>query len=70
MILDYFLLAFRSLKGRSMRTWLTMIGIFIGITAVVSLISLGQGMQTSINAEFERIGKNRIMITPGSGQFG
>jgi len=53
-----------------MRTWLTMIGIFIGITAVVSLISLGQGMQTSINAEFEKIGKNRIMITPGSGQFG
>jgi putative ABC transport system permease protein len=47
-----------------------MIGIFIGITAVVSLISLGQGMQASINAEFEKIGKNRIMITPGSGQFG
>jgi putative ABC transport system permease protein len=47
-----------------------MIGIFIGITAVVSLISLGQGMQASINYEFEKIGKNRIMITPGSGQFG
>ena len=70
MILDYFKLAFRSLKGRSVRTWLTMIGIFIGITAVVSLISLGQGMQTSINYEFEKIGKNRIMIMPGSGQFG
>lgn len=70
MLVDYFLLAFRSLKGRSIRTWLTMIGIFIGITAVVSLISLGQGMQASINAEFERIGKNRIMIMPGSGQFG
>jgi len=70
MILDYFKLAFRSLKGRSVRTWLTMIGIFIGITAVVSLISLGTGMQASINQEFEKIGKNRIMITPGSGQFG
>ena len=70
MIEDYLKLAFRSLKGRSVRTWLTMIGIFIGITAVVSLISLGQGMQASINYEFEKIGKNRIMITPGSGQFG
>lgn len=70
MIVDYFKLAFRSLKGRSVRTWLTMIGIFIGITAVVSLISLGTGMQASINQEFEKIGKNRIMITPGSGQFG
>ena len=70
MLADYFKLAFRSLKGRSVRTWLTMIGIFIGITAVVSIISLGQGMQASINAEFEKVGKNRIMITPGSGQFG
>jgi len=70
MIFDYFSLAFKSLTGRSVRTWLTMIGIFIGITAVVSLISLGSGLQDSINAEFESMGKNRIMITPGGGQFG
>lgn len=70
MIFDYFRLAFRSLAGRSVRTWLTMVGIFIGITAVVSLISLGSGLQDSINAEFESMGKNRIMITPGGGQFG
>lgn len=70
MIFDYFRLAFRSLRGRSVRTWLTMIGIFIGITAVVSLVSLGNGLQDSINAEFDKMGKNRIMITPGSGQFG
>jgi len=70
MILDYFILAFRSLLGRSVRTWLTMIGIFIGITAVVALISLGSGLQDSINKEFESMGKNRIMITPGGGNFG
>jgi len=70
MIFDYFRLAFRSLRGRSVRTWLTMIGIFIGITAVVSLVSLGNGLQDSINKEFDKMGKNRIMITPGSGQFG
>lgn len=70
MILDYFKLAFRSLVGRSVRTWLTMIGIFIGITAVVALISLGSGLQDSINKEFESMGKNRIMITPGGGNFG
>lgn len=70
MIVDYFRLAFRSLVGRSVRTWLTMIGIFIGITAVVSLISLGSGLQDSINKEFESMGKNRIMITPGGGHFG
>jgi len=70
MIFDFFRLAFRSLIGRSLRTWLTMIGIFIGITAVVSLVSLGNGLQDSINKEFESMGKNRIMVTPGSGEFG
>jgi putative ABC transport system permease protein len=47
-----------------------MIGIFIGITAVVALISLGSGLQDSINKEFESMGKNRIVITPGGGHFG
>jgi len=43
MISDYFLLAFRNLKKRGARSWLTLIGIFIGVTAVVALISLGNG---------------------------
>jgi len=42
MIADYFRLAFGRLRQRPKRTWLTMLGIFIGIAAVVSLISLGQ----------------------------
>ena len=50
---DYFLLAFNNIKRRKLRSWLTMIGIFIGIAAVVALISLGQGMQDYINEEFE-----------------
>ena len=49
---DYFFLAFNNLKRRKLRSWLTMIGIFIGIAAVVALISLGQGMQNYINEEF------------------
>ncbi len=59
---DYFLLAFNNLKRRKLRSWLTMIGIFIGIAAVVALISLGQGMQNYINEEFEKLGKDKIMI--------
>ena len=49
---DYFLLAFRSITSRKVRSWLTTIGVLIGITAVVSLISLGQGMQDSIIERF------------------
>jgi len=70
MITDYFKLSLRSIRSRKLRSWLTMIGIFIGVTAVVSLISLGQGLQDSINEEFQKIGTNRIIITPGSGAFG
>ena len=68
---DYFLLAFNNLKRRRLRSWLTMIGIFIGIAAVVALISLGQGMQNAIEEQFEQLGKDKIIIqSKGSGTFG
>ncbi len=68
---DYFFLAFNNLKRRKLRAWLTMIGIFIGIAAVVALISLGQGLQGAIEDQFEKIGSDKIMIYPGSlFQFG
>lgn len=59
---DYFFLAFNSLKRRKLRSWLTILGIFIGIAAVVSLISLGQGLQGYINEQFEALGKDKIII--------
>lgn len=42
-----------------------MIGIFIGIATVVSLVSLGQGLQESISEQFEILGVDKIIITPG-----
>jgi putative ABC transport system permease protein len=70
MFFDYFIIALRNLLKRKLRSWLTMLGIFVGIIAVVSLISLGQGMQESINQQFETLGTNRIIITPGGVNFG
>ena len=67
MLADYFRFALKSLWARGMRSWLTMLGIFVGIAAVVALISLGQGLQNYINDEFERVGVNRIIIMPGGG---
>ena len=61
---DYFFLAFNNLKRRKLRSWLTMIGIFIGIAAVVALISLGQGLQNSIEEQFEQLGSDKIIIQP------
>ena len=66
MLKDYFLLAFGNLKHRGLRSWLTILGIFIGIAAVVSLISLGQGLQSFIDTQFEQVGGDKILITPKS----
>ncbi len=52
MFSDYFILAFKNLKHRGVRSWLTLIGIFIGVTAVVSLISLGNGLEIAVSSQF------------------
>ncbi len=62
MLSEYFRLAMRSLRRRRLRSWLTMIGIFIGIAAVVSLISLGQGMQKAITEQFFQLGADKITV--------
>lgn len=62
MFREYFRIATRSLRRRKLRAWLTMIGIFIGIAAVVSLISLGQGMQNAIEEQFFQLGADKITI--------
>ncbi len=70
MILDYLKLAIENIKTRKLRSWLTMIGIFIGIAAVVTLYSLGQGMEIAINEQFEKLGGNRITVQPGGTAYG
>jgi putative ABC transport system permease protein len=67
--LDYLKYAISNIRKRRTRSWLTMIGIFIGIAAVVSLISLGQGMQAAINEQFQMMGADKIIISPGSSIF-
>ncbi|MFH1399403.1 MAG: ABC transporter permease [Candidatus Woesearchaeota archaeon] len=70
MIAEYFGFAFGTFKERKMRTWLTMLGIFIGIAAVVALLSLGGGLQKAITEQFEMMGSDKIMVSPGGGFFG
>jgi len=67
---DYFKLAVDGITQKGIRSLLTMIGIFIGIAVVVSLISLGQGLQDSINEQFEKMGTNSIIVMAGSGLRG
>ena len=70
MLKDYFRIAVQELLHRRLRTWLTMIGIFIGIAAVVGLISLGRGLEGAITDQFKELGTDKIIIQPGGVGFG
>ncbi|PIN76750.1 ABC transporter permease [Candidatus Woesearchaeota archaeon CG10_big_fil_rev_8_21_14_0_10_36_11] len=70
MVKDYFRLAYRGARQRKLRSWLTMIGIFVGIAAVVALISLSQGMQTAIAEQFVSLGSDKLVIQSAETGFG
>jgi putative ABC transport system permease protein len=70
MLQDYFRIALSNLTRRKLRSWLTVIGIFIGIMAVVGLVSLSQGMENAILSEFKKMGTDRILVTPGGAEMG
>jgi len=69
LIKDYLIFSFSNLRSRRLRSWLTMLGIFIGIAAVVSLISLGEGLRFAINSQFGFLGTDILAVT-ASGGFG
>ncbi len=64
MIADLFKISLNNMGQRKLRSWLTMIGIFIGITSVVALISLGQGLRDAVNEQFKFLGADKITIMP------
>src|SRR5210317_1455768 len=70
MILEHLGIALNSLSQRKLRSWLTMIGIFIGIAAVISLIGLGEGLRTAIMSQFGGLGSDLISVQAGGVQFG
>ena len=49
---DYFKFAFNNLTHRKVRSWLTLLGIFMGVMSVVALISLGDGLKAAVSAQF------------------
>ncbi len=66
MIKDYFALSFKNLKHRGVRSWLTLLGIIIGVTAVVALISLGNGLQLAVASQFG-VSSTEIITVQASG---
>jgi ABC-type antimicrobial peptide transport system permease subunit len=69
-IFQYISLAITALKTFKVRTFLTTLGIVIGTTSVILLISLGTGLERYITKQIEDIGSNLLYVFPGSSQPG
>ena len=61
-----FLEALESLNANKMRSMLTVLGIVIGVAAVIAMISIGRGAQSSISSQIESMGTNLVYVSPGS----
>ncbi|OPY58468.1 MAG: Macrolide export ATP-binding/permease protein MacB [Pelotomaculum sp. PtaU1.Bin035] len=65
---DNFEIALNGLKTNKLRSALTMLGIVIGVSAVIIMISVGQGAGNKISSQISSMGSNLLMIFPGAGQ--
>ncbi len=59
---DYFVLAFKNLRHRGLRSWLTILGVFIGIAAVVALITMGNGLREAVTGQFSTLSTDILMV--------
>ena len=65
MLLENLRLAFRSLVANKLRAALTTLGIAIGVAAVITLLSVGQGVSRYVASQFEGLGTNLVFVFPG-----
>jgi macrolide transport system ATP-binding/permease protein len=59
-------MAFRSLRANLFRTALTLLGVVIGVSAVVAMLAIGQGSQNEVMARFDSMGSNLLFVRPGA----
>jgi len=62
---EYFEIAVKNLRTRSLRSWLTILGIVIGVFLIISLLSLSEGIKKTITQQLRALGGEMIFIMPG-----
>lgn len=62
---DFLRLAIRNIRHRKKRSWLTIIGTLVGILAIVALLSIGQGLENSVQSQFQELGGDKVFVSPG-----
>nr|WP_315466099.1 ABC transporter permease [uncultured Rhodoferax sp.] len=68
MLLSTLLLALRSIRRNLLRSFLTILGIVIGVSAVITMVTLGQGATLSVQNQISSLGSNLLMVRPGQRQ--
>lgn len=63
---NLFKIALRAIAANKMRSFLTALGIIIGVASVITMLAIGQGSKKSIQANIAEMGSNMIMISPGA----
>ena len=66
MIKEYFKIAVKNLRTRQLRSWLTILGIVVGIFLIMSLLSLSQGLKNTVLKQLRAVGTDIVMIMPGN----
>jgi macrolide transport system ATP-binding/permease protein len=68
--MDHFRQALHAIVSHKMRSFLSMVGILIGIASVIAMLALGQGAKESISKQLASLGSNLLSIRPGASQMG
>ena len=65
MITEYFKMALSSIRGAKFRSLLTMFGIIIGVSSVVTIVSLGEGVKHQVASKVDEVSDSLVVIRPG-----
>ena len=70
LIVEIILVALGAIRANAMRSFLTTLGIIIGVAAVITMVALGEGAQRQVEEQIQRMGTTVLTIRPGQAQFG
>lgn len=68
--LEIIIVALAAIRANLLRSFLTTLGIVIGVAAVITMVALGEGAQQSVEQQIQRMGTNVLTIRPGQAMFG
>jgi putative ABC transport system permease protein len=68
LLLEIVLVSLAAIRANALRSFLTMLGIIIGVSAVIAMVALGEGVQRRVEDQIQRIGTNVLTVRPGAAQ--